>query len=239
MVLSQNMFCVKALQKWFLEAKEENRQASLIHQHADEYIQEQIKKAEAVQQHALARLSKELGEATEKNKLFYQKHLELCEKEKEDQAKLHVAEEARVVEEARVEVAESSASELEREVEFLKKGLEESAAFHLIELERISAMKFEEGENLMKSKVEGAWELGPHQLAPFRYFEKRIDYQNKLLEAQAAGNPPPSPFHDDEVYPSPDDEEEEEEEEEVEEEEEEAAGGAVEEDTVQGGGDDE
>ena len=73
---------MEALQKWYLEAKEENKKASLIHQHADEYIQEQIKKAEVVQQHALAKLSKELGEATKKNKLFYKKHMELREKRK-------------------------------------------------------------------------------------------------------------------------------------------------------------
>ena len=230
------MFRVEALQKWYNDAKEENRKAALIHEHVEEYIREQVEKAKAVQQHALVRLSRELGESTEKNKLFYQKHLELREKEKEDQAKLQDAEEARAAAVGRAEEAENQVFGLEEEVEALKKRLEESAAFHLTELELISAKRFKEGENSMKAKVEKAWELGPHQLAPFRYFEKRIDYQNKLLEAQAAGNPPPSPFYDDEVYPSPDDEEEEEEEEV---EEDDAAGGAGEEDTVQGGGDDE
>ena len=72
---------------------------------------------------------------------------------------------------------------LEEEVASLKKRLKEAAEGHMLELDVLASKKFIQGEESMKAKVENAWELGPHNLAPFRYFEKRIAYQEKLQEA--------------------------------------------------------
>ena len=107
------MFRIKDLQKWHNEAKPERKLVSTPHDHINDYMCEQINRAKAIQEHAIKKLSIELGEAKEDSKIYCTRNLQLLdiiEKHKEREAQLSEVDAARADAEQRAKEAEERSS---------------------------------------------------------------------------------------------------------------------------------
>ena len=49
----------------------------------------------------------------------------------------------------------------------------------------------------MKARIADAWELGPHESAPFAYFERRLKYVEDVHMAKAMGGELPGEYDSD------------------------------------------
>ena len=208
---------MEGIMKMVQANKKENDKHRQVAASAGEYILMQTERIKQSNQHALNLLSRELGETKEQLKTALVKADDLAmerDQLKRANADLEFRQNSYLVLEQRLFKTEGELDSAKSELEHTKMQLAESESKCSLITER-SVNKFIAGEVSMRKKVEEAWQMGPHESAPFSYFSRRLDYVDRVHTAADAGEAPPSPFQseddeedeDEDAAPSKDDSE--------------------------------
>ena len=110
---------------------------------------------------------------------------------------LETANQARIEAESQAQAATNQVAALQQRITELSQQLEAANKKQQEALD-LSTSSYMAGEEAMRSRIAEAWALGPHESAPFSYFERRLKYVESVQVARVLEEELPPPYESDE-----------------------------------------